>query len=91
MSEQIASVRQAIASIEEAEAFIAALPAEIEARKQKILAKIPPDLLTVRKLPAGEPIDLEAARTVGFANFNLAGVDLSGLDLSGVTFRGARL
>ena len=91
VSEQIASVRQAIASIEEAEAFIAALPAEIEARKQKILAKIPPDLLTVRKLPAGKPIDLEAARTVGFANFNLAGVDLSGLDLSGVTFRNARL
>ena len=89
--EQIASVKQAIASIEEAVAFVAALPAEIEARKQKILAKIPPELLTVKKIPAGKPIDLEAARTVGFANFNLAGVDLSGLDLSGVTFRGARL
>ncbi len=91
VSEQITSVRQAIASIEQAEAFIAALPEEIQAREQEILAQIPPDLVAIRKLPAGKPIDLEAARTVGFANFDLAGVDLSGLDLSGVSFRGARL
>ena len=91
VSEQIASVRQAIASIEEAEAVVAAITAEIQAREQKILAQIPPELLAVRKLPAGKPIDLAAARTVGFANFNLAGVDFSGLDLSGVSFRNARL
>jgi len=91
VSEQIVSLRQAITGIEEAEAFVAAIPAEIQAREQEILAQIPSELLATRKLPASKPIDLEAARTVGFMNFDLAGADLSGLDLSGVSFRGARL
>ena len=91
VSKQIASVKEAIAGLEEADALVASLPDQIRAREQAILAKIPPELLVVRKLPTGAPIDLEAARNHGFAKFDLAGVDFSGLDLSGVNFRGARL
>jgi len=91
VSKQMAGVRQAIASLEEAAALGSAFSEEFRARERQLLAQIPSELLAVRKLPAGEPIDLEAARTVGFANFDLAGVDLSGIDLSGVNLRGATL
>ena len=91
VSREKETVKQALAGMEEAAALIAGLPAELKAREEAILSQIPPEFLKVRKLPPGIPIDLEAARTVGFAKFDLAGVDFSGLDLSGVDFQGATL
>jgi uncharacterized protein YjbI with pentapeptide repeats len=91
VSQEIANLKQAIADAEEAAALVAGFPEQMRAREQEILAKIPPELLVVRKLPDGEPIDLETARTSGYAKFDLAGVDFSGLDLSGIDFREARL
>ena len=91
VTQQIATVKQSIAEAEEAAALVAGFPEQMRAREQEILSKIPPELLVVRKLPDGEPIDLEAARASGYAKFDLAGVDFSGLDLSGIDFREARL
>ena len=91
VTQQIATVKQSIADAEEAAALVAGFPEHARAREQEILSKIPPELLVVRKLPDGEPINLEAARASGFAKFDLAGVDFSGLDLSGIDFREARL
>jgi uncharacterized protein YjbI with pentapeptide repeats len=91
VTQEIATVKQCIAETEEAAALVAAFPDKMRAHEQKILSQIPPELLAVRKLPDGQPIDLEAARANGFAKFDLAGVDFSGLDLSGIDFREARL
>lgn len=91
VSKQIAGVKEAIAGLEEAESLVASLPEQIRTREQAILATIPSELLVVKKLPTRAPIDLEAARHQGFAQFDLAGIDFSGLDLTGVDFRGAIL
>ena len=91
VSQEIANLKQAIANAEEAAALVAGFPEQVRAREQEILSKIPPELLVVRKLPEGQPIDLEAARATGFAQFDLRGVDFSGLDLSGIDFRKATL
>ena len=91
VTQEIATVKQALVEMEEAAALVAGFPEQFRAREQEILSKIPPELLVVRKLPDGEPIDLEAARATGFAQFDLRGVDFSGLDLSGIDFREARL
>jgi uncharacterized protein YjbI with pentapeptide repeats len=91
VSQEIANLKQAIANAEEAAALVAGFPEQVRAREEEILSKIPPELLVVRKLPDGEPIDLEAARASGYAKFDLAGVDFSGLDLSGIDFREAKL
>jgi len=91
ITQQIATVKQSIANAEEAAALVAGFPEQIRAREQEILSKIPPELLVVRKLPDGQPINLEAARATGFAQFDLRGVDFSGLDLSGIDFRKATL
>jgi uncharacterized protein YjbI with pentapeptide repeats len=91
VSQEIVNLKQAIANAEEAAALVAGFPEQVRAREEEILSKIPPELLVVRKLPDGEPIDLEAARAKGFAKYDLRGVDFSGLDLSGIDFREARL
>lgn len=91
VTQEIANLKRAITETEEAAALLTAVPQQIRAREQEILSKMPPELLAVRKLPDGQPIDLEAARATGFAKFDLAGVDFSGLDLSGIDFRDARL
>ena len=91
VSQEIANLKKAIANAEEAAALVAGFPEQVRAREQEILSKIPPELLVVRKLPDGEPIDLEAARATGFAKYDLRGVDFSGLDLSGIDFRKATL
>jgi uncharacterized protein YjbI with pentapeptide repeats len=91
VSQQIGVLKQAIAETEEAAALVASFPERIRAGEQEILSKMPPELLAVRKLPDGQPIDLEAARATGFAKYDLRGVDFSGLDLSGIDFREARL
>ena len=73
VSQEIANLKKAIANAEEAAALVAGFPEQVRAREQEILSKIPPELLVVRKLPDGEPIDLEAARAMGFAKYDLRG------------------
>jgi uncharacterized protein YjbI with pentapeptide repeats len=91
VSQEIVNLKQAIANAEEAAALVAGFPEQVRAREEEILSQLPPELLVVRKLPDGQPIDLEAARATGFAKYDLRGVDFSGLDLSGIDFREARL
>jgi uncharacterized protein YjbI with pentapeptide repeats len=91
VSQEIVNLKQAIANAEEAAALVAGFPEQVRAREEEILSQLPPELLVVRKLPDGQPIDLEAARATGFAKYDLRGVDFSGFDLSGIDFREARL
>ena len=90
-----AMVKQA-AQLEEITEFVREaenIPAQIEAKAEEIKAEVesafPPGFLVSRVIKPGDPLDLEAIRRDGLAEYDLRGVDLSGLDLGGVSFRGA--
>lgn len=91
VSRHAEGVRNAIAGMEEVAALAAGVSAELHAREVAIVSQIPAEFLKVRRLAPGIPVDLDAARSLGLAQWDLTGVDFSGLDLTGVNFQGAVL
>jgi len=73
----------------EAAQFEQAFEQRASAIRTEVESAFPPGFLVNRVIRPGDPLDLEAIRRDGLAEYDLRGIDFAGLDLSGVSFRGA--
>ena len=89
ISEQAARLEEVAGLVTMAEGIPAEIEATISAMRADIESAFPTGFLVNRVLRPGEPLDVEAIRRDGLAEYDIRGVDFSGLDLGGVSFRGA--